>query len=79
MPSGFHGSRLRLFISAAPALQAAGENSELRLPKTLAGFFRQGLFSDATPLSLYQLKMAPQYDAVLVDLVARFAALERSE
>jgi hypothetical protein len=35
--------------------------------------------SDATALSFDQQEVAPQFDAVPVDLVARFAALERGE
>jgi hypothetical protein len=37
------------------------------------------LFSGAAALSFYQLEMPPQFDAVLVDLVARVAALEWCE
>src|SRR5882672_1152125 len=37
------------------------------------------LSSDATALSLHHQEMAPQIDTVPVDLVVRFAALERRE
>jgi hypothetical protein len=45
----------------------------------LAGVFCQGSFSEATALCFYQLENPPQYNAVLVDLVARFAALKWRE
>jgi hypothetical protein len=37
------------------------------------------LYSGTATLSFYRLEMAPQFDAVLVDVVARFATPERCE
>jgi hypothetical protein len=39
----------------------------------------QQFSSDAAALGFYQQEVAPQFDAVPVDLVARFAVLERRE
>src|SRR6266481_3758558 len=39
----------------------------------------QQFSSDAAALGFYQQEVAPQFDAIPVDLVARFAALERRE
>jgi len=52
------------------------KNSEGRFPKTMA---YQELISGAAALSFLELEIAPQFDTVLLDSVARFAMLERRQ
>src|SRR5882724_2944879 len=66
-----HLGAQRLASSPGAPVQAIGQ--------VATAVFLQRLSSDATALSLHRQEMAPQIDAVPVDLVVRFAALERRE
>ena len=72
-----HCGNLARVIS--PRLQPEFSEPKLRFARVAPVVFLQRLFSGAAALSFYQPEMAPQFDAVLVDLVARVAALEWCE
>jgi hypothetical protein len=60
------------------ALRATSDEPEFWFARATA-LFLQGLVSDAPEPRFHRLEIAPQFSAVLSDLIARFTTLERGE
>jgi len=81
---GSLGFEQRSSVERSQRLDAQRGTSSLGAPvqgigEVATAALLQQFSSDAAALGFYQQEVAPQFDAVPVDLVARFAVLERRE
>ena len=81
---GYRAHEQRSSVERSQRLDAQRSASSLDAPvqgvgEVATAALLRRFSSDATALSFYQQEMAPQFDAVPVDLVAQLAALERRE